>query len=76
MGWDMTIATDTAFAVALIVILGERVLIERRGFLTAHSLVVPIMPSSSAGTVVKRYRCLVIGHIVECDWCRHGYPSI
>ena len=34
-GWGMTIATDTAFAVALIVLLGERVSIELRVFLTA-----------------------------------------
>ena len=34
-GWGMTIATDTAFAVALIVLLGDRVPVELRVFLTA-----------------------------------------
>ena len=34
-GWGMTIATDTAFAVALIVLLGTRVPVELRVFLTA-----------------------------------------
>ncbi len=34
-GWGMTIATDTAFAVALIVLLGNRVPVELRVFLTA-----------------------------------------
>ena len=38
-GWGMTIATDTAFAVALIVLLGERVPIELRVFLTAAVIV-------------------------------------
>jgi NhaA family Na+:H+ antiporter len=34
-GWGMTISTDTAFAVALIVLLGDRVPVELRVFLTA-----------------------------------------
>lgn len=34
-GWGLTIATDTAFAVALIVLLGDRVPIDLRVFLTA-----------------------------------------
>lgn len=34
-GWGMTITTDTAFAVALIVLLGDRVPVELRVFLTA-----------------------------------------
>src|SRR5690606_16560074 len=34
-GWGMTIATDTAFAVALIVLLGSRVPVDLRVFLTA-----------------------------------------
>jgi NhaA family Na+:H+ antiporter len=34
-GWGMTIATDTAFAVALLVLLGNRVPVELRVFLTA-----------------------------------------
>ena len=38
-GWGMTIATDTAFAVAVIVLLGERVPIELRVFLTAAVIV-------------------------------------
>jgi NhaA family Na+:H+ antiporter len=38
-GWGLTIATDTAFAVALIVLLGERVPIELRVFLTAAVIV-------------------------------------
>jgi NhaA family Na+:H+ antiporter len=38
-GWGMTIATDTAFAVALIVLLGERVSVELRVFLTAAVIV-------------------------------------
>jgi NhaA family Na+:H+ antiporter len=35
LGWGMTITTDTAFAVALIVLLGDRVPVELRVFLTA-----------------------------------------
>jgi NhaA family Na+:H+ antiporter len=35
LGWGMTITTDTAFAVALIVLLGERVPVDLRVFLTA-----------------------------------------
>lgn len=34
-GWGMTITTDTAFAVALLVLLGDRVPVELRVFLTA-----------------------------------------
>lgn len=38
-GWGQTIATDTAFAIALIVLLGDRVPIELRVFLTAAVIV-------------------------------------
>lgn len=38
-GWGMTIATDTAFAVALIVLLGDRVPVELRIFLTAAVII-------------------------------------
>ena len=38
-GWGMTISTDTAFAVALIVLLGRRVPVELRVFLTAAVIV-------------------------------------
>lgn len=38
-GWGLTVATDTAFAVALIVLLGDRVPIELRVFLTAAVVV-------------------------------------
>ena len=38
-GWGLTIATDTAFAVALIVVLGQRVPVELRVFLTAAVIV-------------------------------------
>jgi NhaA family Na+:H+ antiporter len=38
-GWGMTIATDTAFAIALIVVLGDRVPVDLRVFLTAAVIV-------------------------------------
>ncbi|MGQ7848327.1 Na+/H+ antiporter NhaA [Granulosicoccus sp. 3-233] len=38
-GWGITMATDTAFAIALIVAMGERVPIELRVFLTAAAIV-------------------------------------
>ena len=38
-GWGLTIATDTAFAVALMAVLGDRVPIELRVFLTAAVIV-------------------------------------
>jgi NhaA family Na+:H+ antiporter len=38
-GWGTTISTDTAFAIALIVFLGERVPVELRVFLTAAAIV-------------------------------------
>jgi NhaA family Na+:H+ antiporter len=38
-GWGLTVATDTAFAVALIVLLGDRVPVELRVFLTAAVVV-------------------------------------
>jgi len=38
-GWGLTIATDTAFAVALIVLLGDRVAVDLRVFLTAAVIV-------------------------------------
>jgi NhaA family Na+:H+ antiporter len=38
-GWGLTIATDTAFAVALIVLLGDRVPVELRVFLTAAVII-------------------------------------
>lgn len=38
-GWGLTIATDTAFAVALIVLLGDRVPVDLRVFLTAAVIV-------------------------------------
>lgn len=38
-GWGVPMATDTAFAVALIVMLGKRVPVELRVFLTAASIV-------------------------------------
>jgi NhaA family Na+:H+ antiporter len=38
-GWGMTIATDTAFAIALIALLGDRVPVELRVFLTAAVIV-------------------------------------
>jgi NhaA family Na+:H+ antiporter len=38
-GWGLTIATDTAFAVALIAVLGDRVPVELRVFLTAAVIV-------------------------------------
>lgn len=38
-GWGLTIATDTAFAIALIVLLGDRVPVDLRVFLTAAVIV-------------------------------------
>jgi NhaA family Na+:H+ antiporter len=38
-GWGLTIATDTAFAIALIAILGDRVPVDLRVFLTAAVIV-------------------------------------
>ena len=38
-GWGLTIATDTAFAVAIIAVLGDRVPVELRVFLTAAVIV-------------------------------------
>ena len=38
-GWGMTIATDTAFSVALIIFLGDRVPVDLRVFLTAAVIV-------------------------------------
>ena len=38
-GWGMVIATDTAFAVALLVVLGDRVPVDLRVFLTAAVIV-------------------------------------
>jgi NhaA family Na+:H+ antiporter len=38
-GWGLTIATDTAFAIAIIVLLGERVSVDLRVFLTAAVIV-------------------------------------
>ena len=38
-GWGIPMATDTAFAIALIVMLGQRVPVELRVFLTAASIV-------------------------------------
>ena len=38
-GWGITIATDTAFAVALIILLGDRVPVDLRVFLTAAVIV-------------------------------------
>jgi NhaA family Na+:H+ antiporter len=42
-GWGMTISTDTAFAVALIVLLGDRVPVELRVFLTAAVIMDDLM---------------------------------
>jgi NhaA family Na+:H+ antiporter len=39
VGWGLTIATDTAFAVALIAVLGHRVSVDLRVFLTAAVIV-------------------------------------
>ena len=39
IGWGTTISTDTAFAIALIVFLGDRVPVELRVFLTAAAIV-------------------------------------
>ena len=38
-GWGVPIATDTAFAIAIIVLLGDRVPVELRVFLTAAVIV-------------------------------------
>ena len=38
-GWGIPIGTDTAFAVALIVLLGDRVPVELRVFLTAAVII-------------------------------------
>ena len=38
-GWGITIATDSAFAIALIVFLGDRVPVELRVFLTATAII-------------------------------------
>lgn len=38
-GWGIPIATDTAFAVALIALMGRRVLVELRVFLTAAAII-------------------------------------
>jgi NhaA family Na+:H+ antiporter len=38
-GWGITISTDTAFAIALVILLGERVPVELRVFLTAAVIV-------------------------------------
>src|SRR3546814_307999 len=38
-GWGVPIATDTAFAIALVVLLGDRVPVELRVFLTAAVIV-------------------------------------
>jgi NhaA family Na+:H+ antiporter len=39
LGWGTTIATDTAFAIALVVLLGDRVPVDLRVFLTAAVIV-------------------------------------
>lgn len=38
-GWGITIPTDTAFAIALFVFLGDRVPVELRVFLTATAII-------------------------------------
>src|SRR5512143_497545 len=42
-GWGVPIATDTAFAIALIVVLGDRVPVELRVFLTAAVIVAALV---------------------------------
>jgi NhaA family Na+:H+ antiporter len=66
-GWGIPIGTDTAFAVALIVLLGDRVPIELRVFLTAAVIIddivaIAIIAVFYSGTISPGY--LVAGGIV------------
>ncbi|MGH9320599.1 MAG: Na+/H+ antiporter NhaA [Vicinamibacteria bacterium] len=59
-GWGMTIATDTAFAVALTVLLGDRVPVDLRVFLTAAVIVddlaaIAIVALFYSGAIDARY---------------------
>jgi NhaA family Na+:H+ antiporter len=60
-GWGLTIATDTAFAVALIVLLGDRVPVDLRVFLTAAVIVDDLV---AIGVVALFYsEAIVISYI-------------
>ena len=73
-GWGVPIATDTAFAVALIVMLGERVPVELRIFLTAAAIVDDLVaivvvalfysgdarPRLPRGAAVRHRRCCAL----------------
>jgi NhaA family Na+:H+ antiporter len=66
-GWGMTIATDTAFAVALIVLLGDRVPVDLRIFLTAAVIVddlaaIAVIAFFYSETIVLQY--LLAGGLV------------
>jgi hypothetical protein len=60
-GWGVPMSTDTAFAVALIVMLGPRVPVELRIFLTAASIVDDLCATSSSarpcGPACSRAAC-------------------
>jgi NhaA family Na+:H+ antiporter len=59
-GWGIPIGTDTAFAVALIVLLGDRVPIELRVFLTAAVIIddivaIAVIAMFYSGTIILGY---------------------
>jgi NhaA family Na+:H+ antiporter len=66
-GWGIPIGTDTAFAVALIVVLGDRVPIELRVFLTAAVIIddivaIAVIALFYSGEIAMTY--LVVGAVV------------
>jgi NhaA family Na+:H+ antiporter len=68
-GWGVPMATDTAFAIALIVMLGKRVPVELRVFLTAASIVddigaIVVVAVFYSGALQWGYLALAAGIVV------------
>lgn len=61
MGWGIPIATDTAFAVALIVLLRDRVAVELRVFLTAAVIIDDLV---AIGIIAVFYSDAIIPHFL------------
>ncbi|MBD0315337.1 MAG: Na+/H+ antiporter NhaA [Nitrospiraceae bacterium] len=76
-GWGVPMATDTAFAIALMVMMGSRVPIELRVFLTAAAIVddigaILVVAAFYSGTLYLGYLAIAAGSVVALAFLNYS----